>query len=99
MIECRDEIGFGDKIIDLAGNPSYDNMKSALLSYHQTCEHTLRDKKVSKIIENHLGHVIYMYDNPKPASTPMAEITNIENFKAFMEQETADLLETEESTT
>ena len=99
MAECKKEIGFGDKIIDLAGDPSYDNMKNALLSYHQACEHTLRDKKVSKIIENHIGHVIYMFDKPKPASTPMAGITNFESFKKFMEQEEADLIATKKPAT
>ena len=84
MVEAKRNIGFGEKIIDLAGDESYDNRKNALLSYHHTCEHTLRDTKVSKIIENHLGQVIYMFAKPQPVSAPMAEITNLENIETLM---------------
>lgn len=36
-----------------------DKVKSALLSYHHACDHTLRDKPISKFVENHLGRVCY----------------------------------------
>ena len=36
-----------------------DKVKSALLSYHHACDHTLRDKPIGKFVENHLGRVCY----------------------------------------
>lgn len=44
----RDEVDFQDKV------------KSALLSYHHACDHTLRNKPIGKFIENHLGRVYYL---------------------------------------
>ena len=93
---CRNVIGFGEKIVDLAGDGTleYDTMKSALLSYHKACEQTLRDKKkVSKFIENHVGQVIYVSDELQQRErTAMGTVNSLEAF----EQETLELIDSKD---
>ncbi len=96
MNECKNEIGFGDNVVNLAGDGTndYDFMKSALLSYHHTCEHTFLDNEgLGKIIENHLGHTIYSFRHKHEATSAVAEIANLKNFRAFLNREFDELID------
>ena len=68
-----------------------DKIKSALLSYHHACDHTLRDNRIGKFVENHVGRVFYCDSERTPTNkmTAFAIPTSeaVEEFQASLEEE------------
>ena len=80
--------GMGLKIRPLALEENYE-VKNVLLQIHSACDHTLRDNRIGKLIENHEGrNVILDAELRQPTASPNFMF----NVEALMRSEPEDIV-------
>lgn len=86
--KCQ-EIGL--KIRPLAHEENYE-VKKALLELHSACDHTLRDNRIGKFIENHEGRNVIWDAEPRDTSASPNLIFNAQAAEALMKLEPEEIV-------